>query len=282
MSNIDNLRAKTIADFGDQWSIYSENEGWYGSLELFNDIISPLLNIETLKGTYVAEIGSGSGRIVGMLLNADVEHIYAIEPSHEAFRAMEKNVRNMKKHNRVSTINTGGENWTTNHKLDYVFSIGVIHHVPEPHPVIKAAYDALKSGGSLFLWVYGYEGNELFLKFVEPLRRITTQLPHVCLEALVGIMYSILIVYRYISKIINLPFHSYIENVLWPLTPKNRRLVIYDQLNPAYAKYYKKEEVIQLLEKEGFKNIEIHNRHGYSWSVLGRKPVAQPINRPSK
>ncbi len=273
MSKTDHLKDKTIADFGDQWSIYSDNEGWYGSLELFNDIITPLVNIKTLKGAYVAEIGSGTGRIVGMLLNADVEHIYAIEPSCEAFRVLEKNVRNMKKHHKVSAINASGENWTATHELDYIFSIGVIHHIPEPAPVIKAGYDALKPGGYLFIWLYGYEGNELYLKVVENMRRITTRLPHVCLRTLVEIMYTTLFAYRYLSKIIHLPFRSYIENVLWPMTPKNRRLVIYDQLNPAYTKYYRKKEAIQLLENEGFGNIEIYHRHEYSWSVLGQKPV---------
>jgi len=282
MRKTDNLRDKTIADFGDQWSIYPENEGWYGSLELFNDIIFPLLDIEKLKGTYVAEIGSGTGRIVGMLLNAGVKHIYAIEPSLKAFRVLENNVQNMEERNKVTPINTGGENWTTSRRLDYVFSIGVIHHIPEPGSVIKAAFDALKPGGYLFIWLYGYEGNEVYLRVVEPIRRITTRLPHECLRVFVEIIYCILIVYRYISKIIHIPFHSYIENVLWHVTPKYRRLAIYDQLNPAYAKYYRKEEAIQLLENQGFKNIEIYNRHGYSWSVLGRKPVAQPIDEPSK
>ena len=27
-----------------------------------------------------------------------------------------------------------------------------------------------------------------------------------------------------------------------------------------------------LLEKAGFQNVEIHHRHGYSWSVKGTKP----------
>ncbi|MFH1460619.1 MAG: class I SAM-dependent methyltransferase [Candidatus Omnitrophota bacterium] len=272
ISKNDTLRTKTIADFGEQWSIYPDNEGWYGSLNLFIDIVYPLLDIEKLKGTYVAEIGGGTGRIVGMLLNADVEHIYTLEPSDRAFRELKKNVQSMDKNNKVTVINTGGENWTTNHKLDYVFSIGVIHHIPDPNPVIRAAYDALKPGGYFFVWVYGYEGNELYLKIVEPIRKITTQIHHRYLKTIVEIMYRIMIVYRYLSKIISLPLRSYIDKIWWPLTPKNRRLVIFDQLNPSYSKYYKKEDAIQLLKNEGFNNIKIHNRHGYSWSILGQKP----------
>ena len=33
------LGAKTIGDFDEQWSRYTENSGFYGSKELFEDII---------------------------------------------------------------------------------------------------------------------------------------------------------------------------------------------------------------------------------------------------
>jgi hypothetical protein len=55
------------------------------------------------------------------------------------------------------------------------------------------------------------------------------------------------------------------------MSSKKRRLVIYDQLNPSYLKYYRKHEAIGLLETAGFQDIEIHHRHGYSWSVKGKK-----------
>ena len=34
---------QTIKDFGEQWLRYRDNEGYYGSLELFSDILSPFL-----------------------------------------------------------------------------------------------------------------------------------------------------------------------------------------------------------------------------------------------
>jgi hypothetical protein len=51
-----------------------------------------------------------------------------------------------------------------------------------------------------------------------------------------------------------------------------RRLAIYDQLNPSYAKYYSQKEAKGLLEEKGFKNVLVHHRHGYSWTVIGSKP----------
>ena len=59
---------RTIHDFGEQWVHYGDNDGFYGSTELFADIIGPLLSREDFAGRRVAEIGSGAGRIVAMML----------------------------------------------------------------------------------------------------------------------------------------------------------------------------------------------------------------------
>jgi hypothetical protein len=62
-------------------------------------------------------------------------------------------------------------------------------------------------------------------------------------------------------------------SVLEKMSPNKRRLIIYDQLKPAYAKYYTRQEAINLLENVGFINVRIHHRHGYSWTVIGAKPL---------
>jgi len=273
MNSRESLQARTISDFGDQWSKYTDNEGWYGSIDLFDDIIRPLLSTKDLKNTYVAEIGSGTGRIVSMLLNAGVNHIYAIEPSPGAFAALKKNIEKTGGAKKITALNAAGDRWVAEQKLDYVFSIGVLHHVPDPKPAVETAYTALRRGGHFFIWLYGYEGNELYLKIIEPFRKVTARLPHFLLRFLVELMYVALIVYENLSKYFRLPFQSYLKNVFWPLDPDKRRLVIYDQLNPAYARYYKKKEAVTLLEDSGFKNVRAHHRHGYSWSVIGQKPL---------
>ena len=69
-----------------------------------------------------------------------------------------------------------------------------------------------------------------------------------------------------------LPLKDYLINVLWKLSPEKRRLVIYDQLNPTFVKYYTKRDLEELFIQCGFHNVELHHRHGYSWSAVGIKP----------
>ncbi len=270
----ENLTEQTIQDFGQQWTAFRDNDGWYGSPELFADIVSPLVTLAELQGKDVVEIGSGTGRIVGMLLAAQVGHVTAVEPS-AACQVLKANLLKMPGGTqRVTVINARGDEWQAAQPVDYVFSIGVLHHIPAPHSSVRTAFRELKPGGKCFIWLYGYEGNELYLSIFGTLRGLTTRLPHSFLQLVVALIYPLLVLYRWLCRFINLPQKAYIEHVIWPMTPDKRRLVIYDQLNPAYAKYYRKEEALELLRAAGFVAVQTHHRHNYSWSVIGTKPLA--------
>ncbi len=269
MSAVDD---KTIQDFDDQWTRYDDNEGWYGSLELFSDIVSPVMQTTDFKDKSIVDIGSGTGRIVGMLLDAGASHVYAVEPGKGAFEKLKSNVAAMKRGESVTPINKRGDDWEITELADMAISIGVIEFISEPADTIRRCYDAMRPGGEIFLWLCAHEGNELYLAFVKPLRKITTFLPHFMLITLCFMLYMVLFVYRLIGQLLPLPLMNYLNNVWWPMTPRKRRLVIYDQLNPTYFKYYKKHEAVDLLKKAGFEDVKIHHRHGYSWSVKASKP----------
>ena len=133
--------------------------------------------------------------------------------------------------------------------------------------MVQAAYKALKPGGEIFIWLYGREGNELYLFFVIPLRYITKHLPHPLLAGLSWIIDLLLFPYIKLCKILPLPMKKYMLDYLDKLPTNDRRLTIYDQLNPHHAR----QEAIDLLKRNGFSDIKTHQRHGYSWSVLGTK-----------
>ena len=100
------LRKRTIADFGDQWTRYTDNEGFYGSVDLLSDTLGPLLPLSAFEGKCVAEIGSGTGRIVNMLLDAGAEHVYAVEPS-AAMKVLQENTA--ARRDRLTYVNGSGE-----------------------------------------------------------------------------------------------------------------------------------------------------------------------------
>jgi SAM-dependent methyltransferase len=259
---------RTIKDFGEQWLRYSDNKGYYGSLELFSDILTPFLKPEEIKDSRVAEIGSGTGRIVNMLLETGAKHVIAVEPS-DSFEVL---CRNIQKPEKVTCLKITGDKLPEDSNLDYVFSIGVLHHISDPKAVVEAAYKALRPGGHFFVWLYGKEGNELYLRLVYPLRILTKHLPHFALAGLVKVIYYPLVWYIYLCHMFPLPLRDYLLSIFEKMSPEKRRLIIYDQLNPSYAKYYTRKEVEKLFLDGKFENVRIYHRHGYSWTVIGTKP----------
>src|SRR5262245_30963752 len=97
---------RTIRDFGEQWTIYADNVGYYGSSELFADIWGPLGAEMTLSGARVADIGAGTGRFTNVLLDAGASHVIAIEPS-EAMAVLRANTA--ARQTRITYLQTTGE-----------------------------------------------------------------------------------------------------------------------------------------------------------------------------
>jgi len=271
MTNTKILSEKTVRDFGVQWTHYTSNEGFYGSKELFQDILGPLIDVDEIKDTMVAEIGSGSGRIALMLAEAGAASVTAIEPS-DGYEVLVNCVNESAWADRIVARKLLGEELDEIDTYDLIFSVGVLMHVPNPIPILWAAYRALKPGGKLFIWIYSKDGNKAYISFVRPLRAISSKLPHVLLVPVIWVTYFSLIVYQKLCKFFPLPLKDYITNVLWKLSPEKRRLVIYDQLNPTYVKYYTENDVRELFKDGGFSNVELHHRHGYSWAATGTKP----------
>jgi len=261
-------RDRTIRDFGEQWTRYGENEGYYGSQELFRDMLGPLLSLDALKGARVADIGSGTGRIVRMLIDAGVQHVVAVEPS-SGVEILRKNTAELG--DRVEVIQALGEELPVDRNFEFVFSIGVIQFISDPLPTLRAARDSLLPGGKLVIWVYGKEGNGAYLFLLNTLRAFTTRLPQKALAGLCQVLTVLVDIYGLACRVLPLPLRSYVLGTLNRVSRSDRTLTIYDQLNPTFVRYYERDEVIEMLREAGFEDIALHHRRGYSWTALATK-----------
>ena len=267
------LARRTIEDFGEQWTRFTTNDGFYASLDLLRDICEPLLPVSEFRGLRVLDIGSGTGRIVQMALAAGAAHVTATEPS-VAYDVLVRNLAHVR--DRVDCVRTTGDQLPDSLDADLVLAIGVLHHIPDPGPVVDAALRALRPGGRILIWLYGREGNAAYLSLVAPLRAVTTRLPAGPTLLLARVLSRLFTGYMAVSHVVPLPLRGYINNVIGKFTPARRVEVIYDQLKPAYAKYYTREEARALLASAGFSDVRLHHRHGYSWTVTGIRPPQFP------
>jgi SAM-dependent methyltransferase len=260
---------RTIHDFGEQFTHYHDNEGYFGSAAFLANMLGPLLSIDRIKGARVAEIGSGAGRIVGMLLEAGAAHVTALEPSNAFFVLR----RLFGDRPNVTFINEPGDKLPPAGDNDYVFCMGVMQFIPETGPVVRAARAALKPGGQFIVRVYSHEGNTTYLNLlIYPLRRVTPRLPHAALAGLVRVLDLGLVGYLRLCRAFPLPMRDYFLDVVAKLSTPSRRLTIYDQLNPTFVRYYSRQEAETLLAGE-FEDIRLYHHRATTWTIIGTKPV---------
>jgi SAM-dependent methyltransferase len=258
---------QTIDDYSIQWTRYPENDGYYASLEMFRDICGPLLSTDDIQGFVTAELGAGTGRVVNMLLDAGVGRVTAVEPS-AAFAALRRNTA--ARADKITYVNDTADRLPDG-PYDLIVSFGVLDHMPDPQPALQRAFACLKPGGLILVWVYGREGNRLYLAFVEQFRRLARYFPVSVLAAICHVLTGLLSVYSWLCRFIPLPMSRYIRAVIARYGWKYRFLTIFDQLNPSFAKYFTENEVHDLLPPAGFVNVSIYHRHGYSWTIKGQK-----------
>lgn len=258
---------ESYEDFGEQFLVDSKIDGFFGSNELLIDIIKPF-DLRRLKGKTVMEVGCGSGRILNNLIACEPKKIIAVEPSVAIEVAKRNNAGALTK---VEFDNIKAEEINRCDEIDFCFSIGVIHHIPNADRAVKNIFNALKKDGEFVFWVYGYEGNEIYLAVFNNLRRITRLMPDSMLRLLCSFLNIFCSLYIVLAKVFPLPLREYMLNCFQKISWEKRNYVIFDQLNPTYSKYYKKEEVESLMKAAGFSIESIIQRDSYSWTVIAKK-----------
>lgn len=256
----------TVKEFGDQFKVYDNiNDGYWGSMDMLKDTVYPF-DLNEVNDKKICEIGSGSGRIINKLNLFKPSKIVAVEPS-KAIEVAKYNNKNSS----IEFLNIKGQDLNFSEEFDYIFSLGVIHHIPEYEIVCKKIYESLKTGGKFIIWVYGYENNQIYLKIFNNLRRITRLMPDLLLRGFSKFLNVNAVLYILLCKFFNMPMRDYFNNNFSRCSFKKREEVIFDQLNPSFSKYFKKEELENLLKISGFTKIKIHHRHNYSWTAIAEK-----------
>jgi len=259
----------SFKDFGNQFVVDSKLDDYWGSKANLIDMVKPF-NLKRIKNKICMDVGSGSGRILKNLIKFNPKRIFSIEPS-KAIEVAKRNTKSNKSKNKIEFLNIKGENIKIKNKIDYCFSLGVIHHTPKGLIVCKKIHRSLKKGGTFICWLYGYEGNELYIFIFNNLRRFTILLPDIILRQISILLNLITYIYQFLCKFFDLPLKDYFKKNFSKCSFEKRNYIIFDQLNPSFAKYYKKKEAFELFKKAGFKDISIHSRHNYSWVVIGKK-----------
>lgn len=155
-------------------------------------------------------------------------------------------------------------------EFDIAFSIGVIHHLDDPDRALANMYAALKPGGTMLVWLYGFENNEWIVRFFNPLRRLLfSKLPLPVVFALSAPLTALL------WLLLKAGFgRTEYMRMIRGFSFRHLRAIVYDHMIPRIAIYYRKDEAIELLRKAGLVDVKATWVNEMSWTVTGRKPAA--------
>jgi SAM-dependent methyltransferase len=253
----------TQHQFGYEWELYPEILPLHQ--EQFKRWIAPFRE-EDFAGKRFLDGGCGMGRNAFWALQAGATSALAIDYDERTIASARKNLAGFPQCEvRFESIYELDEP----DAFDIAFSIGVIHHLAEPRKAIENLVKALKPGGSLVLWVYGKEGNELYLSMIDPLRKLlTSRLPPGATRLLAKAMTVALKGY------LALPHSRAYEKLLRGHSFRQLELIVLDQLIPSIAFYWTQAEVRELVKGLPLEDITLAHTNGMSWTLVARKAAS--------
>jgi SAM-dependent methyltransferase len=272
-----NVDMQTVDSFGEEWSTFhtfNEAEIFSAGDNYFDIVPESVLN----KNTRALDVGCGTGRW-SYYLSEKVGFVECIDPSKAVFAA--DNLLKAKHNTRVSQASVDNIPFA-DHSFDLVFSLGVLHHVPDTKDAVKKCVQKVKPNGHILLYLYyNLENRGLIFKILfhvsNSFRGVISKMPrvikNVTCDLLAFLVYIPFVALAKLCIILGMP-QKWIHKI--PLSwyaDKSLRIIRNDALDrfgtPLEQRFSKK-EIIDMLEHAGCYNIVFAENAPY-WRAIAQK-----------
>jgi SAM-dependent methyltransferase len=269
-----NIDSRTVAGFGDEWARFDQSDlSEKEHRELFDNYFS-LFPWEALtEDAQGFDLGCGSGRWA-KLVAPRVGHLYCIDPS-SALDVARKNLSHL---SNCDFYNAAVDAIPLqDSSMDFCYSLGVLHHVPDTEAGIKACVDKLKVGAPFLIYLYYAFDNRpwwfvAIWRLSDGLRKVISRLPN-RLRFFASQIIALLIYFPLAKtsslleniglNVNNFPLSGYRNCSFYTM-----RTDALDRLGTCLEKRFKKKQVLSMMEKAGLERIKFSENMPF-WCAVG-------------
>ena len=272
LEQVESEKRATAENFGWQWQHFTQADEKYA--EQFLGWIAPVTP-EFFREKRVLEGGCGKGRHTQLAASWGAREVIGIDLS----AAVETAFRATRSFSNVHIIQADIYRLPLARTFDYAFSVGVLHHLPDPRGGFLSLASKVKRGGHVSAWVYGAENNEWITRFVNPVReKITSRidqrallhlskLPAACMYLATKLVYGPL--NRSGSSLTKHLFYNDYLSAISSFGWREQHTIVFDHLLAPTAFYISREEFETWWRDLGATDVVIgwHNKN--SWRGTG-------------
>lgn len=275
--HVDALKTETAARFAEEWTRWTDLRYYYE--QQFLGWVGPVSK-DDFVGKLVFEGGCGKGRHTDLVARFGAKTVVAIDLGESALIAF----RNTRQLPNAHVVIGDLMHPPVRPVFDLAFSVGVLHHLPDPAAAAVSVASVVRDGGRIVYWVYGLENNEWIIRLVDPVRKaVTSKIPYAPLRALsalpaVGIWAAIKLLYAPGPDgrgPANLPYGQYFSS-MYTFPFDEVHSIVFDQLVTPVASYLPRHQVESWFTGEAFRDVSLRWHNRMSWTVTA------VINRPAQ
>ena len=272
-----NLDPTTVKGFGEEWTRFDQSGLSRNELEEIFNRYFHVFPMEVLSSESSGfDLGCGSGRWSSFVAPR-VKTLHCIDASREALEVAKRNLAGFSNcefhHASVEQIPL------KNDSMDFGFSLGVLHHIPEPEAGFRACASKLKPGAPLLIYLYyAFDNRPFWYRWIWRLsdlgRKVVSRFPRfVRFGACSIIAFFVYLPLARFSMILenvgipveSIPLSSYRDKSLYTM-----RTDALDRFGTSLERRFRAADIRSMMEAGGLDRIRFSDRIPF-WCAVGYK-----------
>ncbi len=272
-----NIDAKTVEGFGKEWSRFDQTGlDQTEHRQIFDSYFSIFPWDDLPENAVGFDLGCGSGRWA-QLVAPRVGKLFCIDASKDALEVAKRNLRDETNcefcHASVEAIPL------ENNSMDFGYSLGVLHHVPDTFEGIGQCVSKLKKGSPFLIYLYYAFDNRpawfrTLWKISDIFRRGISKLPdglrHLVAEMIAAVVYFPLARTAYLLEKAGLNVSAFPLSIYRDKSFYTMRTDALDRFGTRLEQRFTRKQIEEMMTKAGLEDIRFSDKIPF-WCAVGFK-----------